>query len=118
MSVSILTSGFGGFGEDGNEFEALIKRYIGKTTLVNDASYSVYNRYDFRDTSLARKIEEMVRPQFKIQCSSRIFFTYYDVGGFINLHQDGNTDIYQNMDVKKSTHSLLLFSMMTMKVVN
>ncbi len=61
-----------------------------RATLLDDPSYSVYSRYDFIDKSNKFKDIPCLKPYI---LGSRWFFTSYETGGFINIHQDGHSTV-------------------------
>lgn len=72
------------------ECDSIISFCKPRAILLNDPSYSVYYRYDFVDKT---------NKFGNIQClrnyilGNRWFFTSYETGGFINIHQDGHSSV-------------------------
>lgn len=73
-----------------------------RAKLLNDITYSVYSRYDFIDKS--SKLQGVPCLQ-KYILGCRWFFTSYDVGGFINIHQDGHSTVRH----KPSKYTILFY---------
>jgi Rps23 Pro-64 3,4-dihydroxylase Tpa1-like proline 4-hydroxylase len=70
--------------------------------LLNDPSYSVYSRYDFIDKNSKLKDIDCLQGY---TLGTRWFYTAYDVGGFINMHQDGHTTVSH----KQSKYTVLFY---------
>lgn len=73
-----------------------------RAILLDDPSYSVYYRYDFIDKSNKFQNIQCLKPYI---LGIRWFFTSYEAGGFINIHQDGHSTVAH----KQSKYTILFY---------